>query len=765
MNSVCSILFKFNPNENINDGLKSSLFIKIDNELIRKIFSFIDQQNSRRSFLLTCRVFLKLEFKSFDKQIFTSDSLAQLGFDFFDNYICTSDRLTQAFRLKSFPTMQDLCEPKVNPPINKNHLAEKSGGVKLEKFSKPQVDPCPTTLNSRSPIFNPSSTTLNPSFTIDDTKQGKDETFEAYIVRCVKKLLTAKKDEPQLIMELGIYLQRETSDSAINQKIRTEFGGFLKLLRAHPDKFHIDGVSPEFMISLKEGKRSIFNPSSTTLNSRSPIFNPSSTTLNSRSPIFNPSSAIDDTKQGKDETYEAYIVRCVKKLLTAKKDEPQRIMEIGIYLQYETSDSAIRMHDEFGGLLNLLRAHPDKFHINGVSPEFMISLKEGKRSIFAPLSKKTQFLTKYKTTMCQHLITDNGKCPRKLCHDAHGAGEKRRNPLSAFFVSYMPTLCPTYKKEDEACAHGKGCLYSSNMMEWLYHPENYHTRLCSEFATSTRCSNFPVCDKAHKKQELRMKVTMEDPSLPLAFFARNQMWEKVIEGIARLPDTAQPCSKEVYPFSNETVLHYAAKYCRIDVISALLKKFPNLDMNPKDMFGQTPLHKTAAYAGGKTKAGGETEDSDWQQTIFLLIKNKADPFIRDAERKDAFYFAKKNTATMQLRYALAFRIKLMLEKYPQCEAAEANKVEKSTVPSCSSFDIDEGQIVHILEEILKKGTKPMLISKLGSILKFSISPNKMSLTERFEGLFNLLIKHKNIFTVTGESPQFMVDLKRIDSSF
>jgi Ankyrin repeats (many copies) len=257
------------------------------------------------------------------------------------------------------------------------------------------------------------------------------------------------------------------------------------------------------------------------------------------------------------------------------------------------------------------------------------------------------FLTKYKTIKCQHFIKQL-PCPTEHCDFAHGRAERRRDPLSPFFVSYDSTLCSTYKSGvSGTCAHGKGCLHSSNMMEWLYHPENYRTRLCSIFGE--HCPQYPVCDRVHNRRELKKKVTMEDTSLPLGFFARSQMWDKVIEGIARLPDTEQPLLKEAYPSSHETVLHYAAKYCRPDVILALLKKIPKLDMNPRDIFGQTPLHKTVAYAGGRD------EHCDWQQTIDLLIEKKADPLLKDYRGNDVFFFANKNTATIHLRSRLADR--------------------------------------------------------------------------------------------------------------
>jgi hypothetical protein len=121
MDSVNSSLFKSNSNENFNSSLTGSLFSKIDIELIKEIFSFLNQQNSRKSLSLTCRTFLKFQL------------------EFFDNYT-----------------------PLVKPPIDKNQaivLAKDNDDVKLKQpFNPPR-----TVFISHSLIFNPRSSTLNPS--------------------------------------------------------------------------------------------------------------------------------------------------------------------------------------------------------------------------------------------------------------------------------------------------------------------------------------------------------------------------------------------------------------------------------------------------------------------------------------------------------------------------------------------------------------------------------------------------------------------------
>jgi hypothetical protein len=274
-------------------------FITIDielirNELIKNIFSFIDQQNSRRNLLLTCRAFLKLGFESFDKYIYTSASLAY------------------AVHLRSFATIHHLCDPRVDPPL------------RLEKFLKSQFNSLPT---------------------IDSTKQQLDEAFEVSVLKCVKKILN-ENGKPMLIGSLGHVLKDETRDDYI--KIREEFEGLLKLLQKYPDTFDIVGISPAFMISLKEGKV----PSQ---------------------PIYVP------LKQQPDETFEAFVLKSLKKILN-ENGKPMLIGRLGHVLRYIDAHIKIKIIKQFQGLLNLLNKYPDTFNIVGTAPKIWISLKESKPS-------------------------------------------------------------------------------------------------------------------------------------------------------------------------------------------------------------------------------------------------------------------------------------------------------------------------------------------------------------------------------------------------
>jgi hypothetical protein len=192
--------------------------------------------------------------------------------------------------------------------------------------------------------------------------------------------------------------------------------------------------------------------------------------------------------------------------------------------------------------------------------------------------------------------------------------------MSLFFVAYGPTLCPTSDRNIGRCLHEKSCTSCCNETEFYYHPENYHIFFCETVSTHIKCLKSRVCPHAHHSKELRVRANQEEQLNSLAYCARYQMWPRVIELLTKLPPGAEEhISRDIYPYSRETVLHYAAKYCKTDVIIALLNHSPKLDLNQKDIFGQIPIHKAAGYAGG-----GDPE-SDWQGTLEKLIENKADP--------------------------------------------------------------------------------------------------------------------------------------------
>jgi hypothetical protein len=319
------------------------------------------------------------------------------------------------------------------------------------------------------------------------------------------------------------------------------------------------------------------------------------------------------------------------------------------------------IRDKWGGLLSLLQKHSTIFTVTGSSPKFMVSLNtqttDVPPSLCIPLSKEMMLLTRYKTIPCQH-FESNLQCPHNSCNFAHGDRERRRNPMSPFFIAYGSTLCPDREENGDNCIHGKSCASSCNQMEFNYHPENYCTSLCKTVVTRRPCEISSVCCYAHNNHQLRLKSAPAKQLGSMAHCARDQQWDKVKELVGKLPpQSIELISNDVYPYSKETVLHYAAKYCRPDVITLLLNNSPKLDVNQKDSFGQTPLHKAAAFAGGGDPG------SNWQATLEKLIEHGADPCIKDSEGHDAFYFAKKNVATFYLRNELSQKLRGLAESF------------------------------------------------------------------------------------------------------
>jgi Putative DNA-binding domain/Ankyrin repeats (many copies) len=355
------------------------------------------------------------------------------------------------------------------------------------------------------------------------------------------------------------------------------------------------------------------------------------------------------------------------------------IQRLGYDLQFQTFDGIKDfLKYRYGGFLNFIQKHRAVFIVTGTNPNFFVGLQTDESvpatSHFGSEEELVR-LARYKTIMCQHFMTSS-QCPYSNCEYAH-EGELRRNPFSPFYDSYDPDLCSTYTKDVETsgknCAHGKSCLQSSNRFEFQFHPENYRTSWCT---MPHRSKDQAICDKAHRPHEMRHKFTLESSSIPLAYLARNQQWDKLILRIKKLPldeASAKFISEDVYPFSGETALHYAAKHCKIDVIELLLQ-FP-LNVDQPDAFGQTALHKAAAYAGGSVA-------SDWKRTYQLLLQNSANPRTKDYAGHDSFFFAKKNLAIPSLRTILLANLKALAQKY----ASNSKTEQTSDIPPLQQLE-------------------------------------------------------------------------------
>jgi Putative DNA-binding domain/Ankyrin repeats (3 copies) len=376
---------------------------------------------------------------------------------------------------------------------------------------------------------------------------------------------------------------------------------------------------------------------------------------------------------------EEKLVRILEEIL--KNRRPMLIMDLGSALHAQNKDASAHIKENFRGLLDFLLKHNHIFSISGARPYLTIDLNSDTSRPSAPFvsNKEAMLLAKHKTAQCEDFLKKL-PCQHKFCTFVHENEEIRRNPFLPFSVSYQATLCPAYQKNEEnkagICDHGQDCLHCRNMIEFIYHPENYRTKLCGP-----KCKQYLACPNAHDPFQFKRKITLESSSVSLAYLARNQHWDQLIARLQQLPvdseASAKIISEDVYPFSRETALHYAAKYCKSDVIELLLK-FP-LDLNQQDAFGQTPIHKAAAYGGG-----GD-EKSDWQRTCELLIQNNADPLIKDYQAHDGFYFAKLNTATRPHR-ALVAKMQSLREKYISSDPEQARPQELY-----NPYNVDEAE--------------------------------------------------------------------------
>jgi len=104
-------------------------------------------------------------------------------------------------------------------------------------------------------------------------------------------------------------------------------------------------------------------------------------------------------------------------------------------------------------------------------------------------------LSKYKTVMCQSMITSGNCRYGSQCDFAHDEKELRRSLRTTF---YYPSK--------EGCMCGGSdlqCQYAHNDMEVLYHPYTYKTSHCHAFSQHGSCSRDRYCSHAHGVQELR----------------------------------------------------------------------------------------------------------------------------------------------------------------------------------------------------------------------------------------------------------------------
>jgi U-box domain len=365
------------------------------------------------------------------------------------------------------------------------------------------------------------------------------------------------------------------------------------------------------------------------------------------------------SKQEKKEYSEEQIFKILKKILIERK-EPMLVMKLGHALQFETEDTGISifLREKFGGLPFFLRKHADTFLVTGISPKFIVSLRAAQlqHPISVPLTEEMMLITRYKTIPCQHFV-NNMQCPHQQCNFSHGGKEHRRNPLSPFFESYGPTLV-----EGDRDPLGRASTNCINQLEFFYHPENYRTEFCKTTAARTSCKERPVCCHAHNFNELRLKYSEVNS---LAYLARYQKWGRLIVKLfteERPQNFTTMILTEVYSFSEETFLHYAAKYGQsliLQVVNSNFKLDPTI-WATRDIFGQTMLMKACAFPG--TNENGQLSEEYIETIKFLIQANKDAALFKDYEGHDIFYFAKKQIRSISVRDSLCRLLKTTLEE-------------------------------------------------------------------------------------------------------
>jgi Zinc finger C-x8-C-x5-C-x3-H type (and similar) len=265
----------------------------------------------------------------------------------------------------------------------------------------------------------------------------------------------------------------------------------------------------------------------------------------------------------KEKKYSEELLVLIMLGIIDSNPEPILMHELGQSLQDLLNEDNLVQYftDNFGGFEQFLRKHGDKFLISGIAPRSMVLRKEQNTQEHHPASgdeqdeqqahqvhldplteKQYMLITRYKTIPCQ-AFTIVHQCPHgNSCNFSHGDNQRRRNPLSPFFVSYsgrLPSLQETMEFLNLATSHDaleflaqkdpnllpenlhtlseekinelllgkitndKDFPHSRILMEVEYSLENYRTSPCPTRASGKRCSVSVCCPHAHSERELR----------------------------------------------------------------------------------------------------------------------------------------------------------------------------------------------------------------------------------------------------------------------
>lgn len=122
---------------------------------------------------------------------------------------------------------------------------------------------------------------------------------------------------------------------------------------------------------------------------------------------------------------------------------------------------------------------------------------EGEGPIFLTLD-----LEQFKVARCRNM------CKSKKCSSWHSWHDSRRPWVRLRYSKYP---CEAAQCKD------KSCLFSHNIIEQKYHPDNYKKKYCQEFIELEECKFGEVCALAHSDQDLKIRP-LHLMSIDLDFF-------------------------------------------------------------------------------------------------------------------------------------------------------------------------------------------------------------------------------------------------------
>jgi hypothetical protein len=288
----------------------------------------------------------------------------------------------------------------------------------------------------------------------------------------------------------------------------------------------------------------------------------------------------------KEQYDEAFLVSTILGIIEKNPEAEILIFRLGPMLQAHLQDNNLEQFflENYGGLVQFLRKHQDKFLITGLSPHLVVSKNEQnmqERLSSPSLDKQLLMITRYKTIPCQS-VTAGLECSHgKTCVFSHGNHEKRRNPLSPFFVSYSSRLPSLQEKMEFLNLHELSeekinelllgqiddFPYARTSMEVEYSPENYRSNYCPTTALSQRCTCFPVCSHAHNQRELRF-ANLDEKNTYLSDLLKNNLPYMFQQG------KWQEALNFISLFEKNTKFAFLKKYELLFLITSLPKEFP-----------------------------------------------------------------------------------------------------------------------------------------------------------------------------------------------